>query len=81
MSLPEKCPFCDEDLTLQDLPKGVIYCRNAHVLTVAPIHELDPRVVTELACSLATQAIVRGGKAREAVNQQRVAMWRARACR
>lgn len=77
--MPEECPFCGNPLSLADLPYGYIYCRNGHVLTVAPLYELDPAVVTKLASTTATMAQVEGRLPDHA--RGAVARWRARACR
>lgn len=77
--MPEKCPFCGNPLSLGKLAFGYVYCRNAHVLTVAPLYELDPIVVTKAATEAATLAQAEGRLPDHA--RSAVARWRARAGR
>lgn len=77
--MPEECPFCGNPVSLEKLQFGFIYCRNGHVLTVAPLYELDPAVVTKAATDAATVAQVEGRLPDHA--RGAVARWRARACR
>lgn len=75
--MPTECPTCGEKLSSDRLHQGFLYCRSAHVLTVAPLHALDPAVLTEFACRAANQTAAAGQR----LDQRAVAKWRARACR
>lgn len=72
--MPTKCPFCGNAVIEDKLPWGYVYCRNGHVLTVAPLYAIDPAVIVTAAGRLATQAIADG----RAIDVKAVAAWRAR---
>lgn len=75
--MPTKCPFCGNGVIEDRLYQGFVYCLNGHVLTVAPLHSIDPAVLIELACRMATAKQARG----ERVDLGTVGRWRSRANR